>query len=68
MAARELTCLPDWKSDSASSLCTVSRNPYSLGSRRGGIVGYMMKVVKAMKLVSVIVRRTAAKVECDGAT
>lgn len=67
MAARELTKLPLIHIEVALSWRTESRNPYSGGSRRGGMQGYRVKVRKAKRLVRVRVRRMVAKVGCEGA-
>lgn len=56
------------KIEVALSRRTVSRKPYSGGSRRGGMQGYRVKVRKAKRLVRVRVRRTVANVVLEGAT
>jgi len=56
------------KMEVALSWRTVSRKPYSDGSRRGGMQGYRVKVRKAKRLVRVRVRRTVANVGWEGAT
>ena len=68
IAASMFTYLPLIHTLCASSWRTVSRKPNSAGRSRGGMHGYRMKVRKAQKFVSVIVRRTTAKVLWDGAT
>ena len=68
IAAKEFTTSPRIHMLSALSCRTVSRKPYSFGSRRGGMVGEKVKVIKANRLVKVSVRRATAKTEWFGAT
>jgi hypothetical protein len=49
----------------ALPVCSVSTNPYSSnGSILGGIHGHAKMMMKAMRLESTKVRRTAWKVRC----